>query len=124
MMQFRAANDICPIFLMFQLNAVSTYRQGDVDTVGATSPHVNISTIKNYQLMMPPFEEQKIISKHLQEMSETLDSLIEEAMSMAEILQERRSALISAAVTGKIDVRGWKAPESDTPTATLEAAYG
>jgi type I restriction enzyme S subunit len=27
-------------------------------------------------------------------------------------MQERRTALISAAVTGKIDVRGWKAPES------------
>lgn len=29
------------------------------------------------------------------------------------LLQERRSALISAAVTGKIDVRDWQAPESD-----------
>ena len=31
-----------------------------------------------------------------------------------ELLQERRTALISAVVTGKIDVRGWKAPESET----------
>jgi len=34
-------------------------------------------------------------------------------------LQERRTALISAAVTGKIDVRGWKAP---APAAETEAA--
>ena len=33
---------------------------------------------------------------------------------MSVLLQERRTALISAAVTGKIDVRGWKAPESET----------
>ncbi len=62
MMQFRSANNVCPLFLMFQLNAVSTYRQGEVDTVGSTSPHVNIYTIKNYQLMLPPTEEQKTMA--------------------------------------------------------------
>ena len=35
---------------------------------------------------------------------------------IAELLQERRTALISAAVTGKIDMRGWKHPESKTET--------
>ncbi len=122
MMQFRAADDVCPLFLMFQLNAVSTYRQGEVDTVGATSPHVNISTIKNFQLTMPPLEEQSTISKYLQAVSETFDSLIEEATNTVDILQERRSALISAAVTGKIDVRGWQPPASAAPAATVEAA--
>jgi type I restriction enzyme S subunit len=36
---------------------------------------------------------------------------------LLEILAERRAALISAAVTGKIDVREWKAPESETEAA-------
>jgi type I restriction enzyme, S subunit len=123
MMQFRADQDICPLFLMFQLNSISIYRQGEVDTVGATSPHVNISTIRNYQLVMPPFEEQKQVSRYLQEISKTFDLLIEEARSTAEILQERRSALISAAVTGKIDVRSWQPPASAPPTPTLETAH-
>ena len=123
MMQFRAENRICPLFLMFQLNSVSTYRQGEVDTVGSTSPHVNISTIRNYQLMMPPLKEQKLISKYLQKISKALDSLIEESMNTAELLQERRSALISAAVTGKIDVRGWQAATSASPAPTLEPAH-
>jgi type I restriction enzyme S subunit len=35
----------------------------------------------------------------------------EAAVAQIELLQERRTALISAAVTGKIDVRDWKAPE-------------
>lgn len=120
MMQFRAERNICSSFLTFQLNSVSTYRQGDVDTVGATSPHVNISTIRNYQLMMPPFDEQFSISKYLQEISVALDSLIEEAINATEILQERRSALISAAVTGKIDVRNWQ-PPADTPSNAASA---
>jgi type I restriction enzyme S subunit len=124
MMQFRAANEACPLFLMFQLNSVSTYRQGEVDTVGATSPHVNISTIRNYQVVMPPLDEQKQISRYLQQISEALDSLIEEAANTSNILQERRSALISAAVTGKIDVRDWQPPASAAPAAPLEAACG
>ena len=41
-----------------------------------------------------------------------IDLLIEEAAAGVVLLNERRSALISAAVTGKIDVRGWQPPAS------------
>lgn len=92
---------------MFQLNSIAVYRQGEVDTVGATSPHVNISTIINYQMMIPPKEEQARISNYLNKTLQDLDSLINESACAMGLLQERRSALISAAVTGKIDVRGW-----------------
>jgi type I restriction enzyme S subunit len=40
------------------------------------------------------------------------------------LLQERRAALISAAVTGKIDVRGWQAPASAAPAPTLVPLRG
>ncbi len=39
---------------------------------------------------------------------------MEEGELGIKLLQERRSALISAAVTGKIDVRGWQPPEGST----------
>src|SRR5690606_14194363 len=38
MMQFRPSAEACPRFLMWQLNSVGMYRQGELDTVGATSP--------------------------------------------------------------------------------------
>ena len=38
--------------------------------------------------------------------------MIEKAQSMIQLMQERRTALISAAVTGKIDVRNWQAPNA------------
>ena len=128
MMQFRTNDRIDPLFLMFQLNSVSIYRQGDVDTVGATSPHVNVSTIKNYQLMLPPLEEQNLIAKYLKTISETLDSLMQESIDTEKLLAERRTALISAAVTGKIDVRNWQSSASEPVTAQpkslLETAHG
>jgi type I restriction enzyme S subunit len=107
MMQIRVEPHICPEYFMFQLNSVAVYRQGEVDTVGATSPHVNISTIINYQMMVPPKEEQSRISMYLNKILLELDSLIRESADAMGLLQERRSALISAAVTGKIDVRNW-----------------
>ena len=105
MMQFRATTDTHPRFLMWQMNAQSTYRQGETDTVGATSPHVNVATIKNYILSKPPVAEQRQISDFLDIETTKLDSLDFEARSAISLLGERRSALIAAAVTGQIDVR-------------------
>lgn len=109
MMQFRSTSSFCPTFLMWQINSISTYRQGQIDTVGATSPHVNVSTIANYLLTEPPFEEQQAIAAFLNNETAKLDTLTAEASRAIALLQERRSALISAAVTGKIDARGIQA---------------
>lgn len=108
MMQFRAASHYCPEFLMWLLNAETTYLQGQVDTVGATSPHVNVGTIRNFALTAPPYEEQVAIGEYLRQEAEGFDGLMDEVTLGINLLKERRSTLISAAVTGKIDVRGIK----------------
>ena len=105
MMQFIPSCEINSLFLMWQLNSQAVYKQGAVDTVGATSPHVNVCTIKNYSLTLPPLSEQHAIIEFLETETAKIDSLITEAKKAVELLKERRSAVISAAVTGKIDVR-------------------
>lgn len=57
------------------------------------------------ELALPPREEQAIIVTHLDRETAKLDTLTAEAESAIALLKERRAALISAAVTGKIDVR-------------------
>ncbi|WP_207224759.1 restriction endonuclease subunit S [Sphaerotilus mobilis] len=109
MMQFRSASTMHARFLMWQLTARSTYRQGELDTVGATSPHVNVGTIRNYVLTKPPVVEQRLISEFLDIETKKLDRLYGEAQRTISLLKERRAALIAAAVTGQIDVRGWQA---------------
>jgi type I restriction enzyme S subunit len=109
MMQFRSNKSMCPRYLMWQLNSLTTYRQGQMDTVGATSPHVNVGTIRNYVLAEPPLDEQRTISKFLDAETIKLDKLKVEVERTITLLKERRTALISAAVTGKIDVRNWQA---------------
>jgi type I restriction enzyme, S subunit len=106
MMQFRANQHFVPQYLMLHLNTKNIYRQGEVDTAGAASPHVNVSTICNYRLAKPPFKEQWLIVEFLKFELGRLDELTAEAQRTIDLLQERRTALISAAVTGKIDVRG------------------
>jgi len=60
----------------------------------------------------PLYEEQKKIAEFLDNETRKIDALIQEAEKAIELMNERRSALISAAVTGKIDVRDWQ-PEKE-----------
>jgi len=55
---------------------------------------------------MPPQIEQQRIIEHVSSVSEEYKRLVSQIERGIALLKERRSALISAAVTGKIDVRG------------------
>ena len=69
---------------------------------------VNIaqSTILELDIALPEFDEQQEIVTYLEAESAKFDTLTQEAQRAIDLLQERRTALISAAVTGQIDVRG------------------
>ena len=64
------------------------------------------SEFKSISIALAPREEQITIATFLDTETTKFDTLTAEANHAIELLQERRSALISAAVTGKIDVRG------------------
>ena len=74
-------------------------------------PFLNMNNIKNLKISLPSIEEQKNILIHLEEKLEDIDNLIAKSLSFDKLIRERRTALISAAVTGKIDIRGWRAPD-------------
>jgi type I restriction enzyme S subunit len=106
MMVFRIAEDFCADFVMHLLNSWSTYGQALQDVMGATAPHVNISTTRNYFLALPPTkQEQETVVRLIK--SET--SPIGTAMSRLEreitLLREYRTRLVADVVTGKLDVR-------------------
>ena len=64
------------------------------------------SALKGFFCVIPPINEQKLIIIYLSSELSKFDTLTAEAQRAIDLLQERRTALISAAVTGKIDVRG------------------
>ena len=79
---------------------------------GTKQANLSNSDVLDIVITLPPSKtEQKEIAVELQNQKDTFDKAIQKAMTSIELMQERRTALISAAVTGKIDVRGWQAPE-------------
>lgn len=69
-----------------------------------TQQTLGLQTISNLRIPVPPFGEQREIANHLNSVLPLFETLAAEARSAIHLLEERRSALISAAVTGKIDV--------------------
>lgn len=67
---------------------------------------ISSTNIMELPVVIPPSKEQQCIFNYLEHETAKIDKLIEKAKQSIELMKERRSALISAAVTGKIDVRG------------------
>lgn len=74
-------------------------------SISAAQPGLSVEMVSNLFVPYPSFIEQQSIVTFLTQETSKIDTLIEKAKAVIERLQERRSALISAAVTGKIDVR-------------------
>lgn len=77
---------------------------------------VTQAILRNLSIWMPSPKEQSNISTFLDNETTKIDTLIEKQLQQIALLKERRTALISAAVTGKIDVRHWHAPDEQTTT--------
>ncbi|MFZ4386808.1 MAG: restriction endonuclease subunit S [Chthoniobacterales bacterium] len=75
-------------------------------SVSAAQPGLSVEVIGNLRTIFPPHSEQTEIAGFLGRETAKFDTLTSEAQKAISLLQERRSALISAAVTGQIDVRG------------------
>ena len=120
MPDFAMGQDICLIrsndkilseYIMYVLNSGIIKKQLDLAMVGSTFKRINVDNIRNFDISFPSIGEQQEIVAKLETNIVKYDSLVEQAEQAIQLMQERRTALISAAVTGKIDVRGWRAAE-------------
>ena len=104
--RFRVRHEGCrPSFIATQLSAGASFDGGYYAT-GTTRQRIPLSVTGRRRIVLPPVAEQRAIAGFLDRETAKLDALITEAEQAISLLQERRTALISAAVTGKIDVRG------------------
>ncbi len=76
---------------------------------GATVESIEHEYLSSSVFPVPPYDEQLEINAVIRKRMESFDALEQQAAAGISLLQERRTALISAAVTGKIDVRDWQA---------------
>jgi type I restriction enzyme, S subunit len=68
-------------------------------------PHISPYDIRNFPVALPPLAEQRVIAERLDRLLGAIDAAMGKVKEACEQLLEYRSALISAAVTGQIDVR-------------------
>ena len=94
----------------------SFMRQVQLLKTGSTIQHFGPTHLNHMLVVLPPEDEQEAIATFLTSENRRMDSLRAEAEAGMALLEERRSALISAAVTGKIDVRGL-APQPEVTAA-------
>lgn len=82
----------------------------EADLTGVSVPHISPDQVKSFPIRDIGYEQQKLITDDAFEKMKVLDLIEDSAEQAIQLMQERRTALISAAVTGKIDVRDWLAP--------------
>lgn len=90
-------------WLLYALRSESFRQQMDLHTGGATVEGVNLFDLRRGLIPVPPRHEQEEIAEYLKGLDAILDEIHEELERGIELLKEKRQALITAAVTGKID---------------------
>ncbi|HGY1194443.1 MULTISPECIES: restriction endonuclease subunit S [Citrobacter] len=109
---FEANSIMCDNDFLFLILQTQGYRDHlDLHAHGtANQASLNVTDMLNFSLPLPPLKEQRCIVDLVRGKLDKLNRLEQLGIEAQKKYQERRTALISAAVTGKIDLRGWTAP--------------
>lgn len=105
--RLRPAATTDPKFLRWLLNGrrYRTQVRQSISGAEGLANNVPLRALLSFRFAMPPLEEQRSIAAYLGEQTSKIDALIQKAERFIEISKERRAALITAAVTGQIDVQ-------------------
>lgn len=96
-------SELAPEFLLYVLRGMKS--EFDRLMIGSTHQTIYMPDVARLMMGLPPLAEQGEIVAFLDAETSRLDALTAEAVRAIDLLKERRSALIAAAVTGQIDVR-------------------
>lgn len=88
----------------FYLGELLTIMNLNQYSISAAQPGLSVEVIGNLKIPSPPTEEQKLIAKFIEKETVLLDKLKSSTVRTIELLKERRAALISAAVTGQVEI--------------------
>ena len=106
-LRLRTRPDVATPRFVLRLLSTSGVRDWlQLQSVGSTMQNLNTAIIGRIPMVLPMPAEQEAITAHLDRETTRLDALVAKVRDAIERLKELRTALISAAVTGKIDVRG------------------
>ncbi|HEH9430525.1 TPA: restriction endonuclease subunit S [Aeromonas sobria] len=112
-----SGNPLIRGFIKLYLQSVGCREQLGLAMTGACQPNFGPSHLKEVFSPVPPQNEQNEIVRYITDATSTFARTIGVCEATVALLQERRTTVISAAVTGKIDLRGWTPPTDNEVTA-------
>ncbi|EOL8878501.1 restriction endonuclease subunit S [Enterobacter mori] len=119
----RKVKDINPKFYHYLFRLELTQREFKRWSRGIMEMRLRLYFEELGRIIMPvpPRQEQDVIVEEIEKIEHQYSQLENIASHQIDLLKERRTALISAAVTGKIDVRDWVAPDTQDVEEPQEA---
>lgn len=108
------SDEIVPEYLLYVFRSMD--QEFDRLTQGSTHQTIYMPDIRSFKTPLPPIEEQREIVDHIQTETERIWELIDKVEETINLLEDKRQALITAAVTGQINVTENQSPELETTT--------
>jgi len=99
---------------LMQSSYMRTNIQAAISGAEGMANNITKGAVMGFGFALPPISEQIEIIDLIAQKLDSFNTLVKKSEAVIELLKERRTALISAAVTGKIDVRNWQAPSQTT----------
>lgn len=99
-------DDIDNRYLLYLLLSQYMVALADSSTYGTKMPRTNWQEVGSSLVPVPPIQEQVALCAFLDNATAEIDSVVRRSGRLIDRLREKRQALITAAVTGQIDVRG------------------
>ena len=120
--RIQPGTNISADYLVWYLKTNAVEQYWALSKQGSTFSEVSIETVRELTVCVPPKDEQYNIASRLEGALDRIHKLIVKSEIKMNLLRERRTALISAAVTGKIDGRDWVAPDTQNVEEPQEAS--
>lgn len=103
--RLKPSKRITRAFLKAFVASRAFHEQIELFKAGSTIQHYGPTHLSQMRILLPPIDEQERITKHIDQHTSRIDTLIARTERSIELLREHRSSLIAAAVTGRIDLR-------------------
>lgn len=108
---FAEPQGVLPEFAMFALLAAREHLL--VLASGGGQPNINQDKLRSLRVPVPPVAEQAVLVRHVERALDDMDLVVARAQESVALMRERRAALISDAVTGRLDIDTYGQPPKE-----------
>ncbi|PSW02565.1 restriction endonuclease subunit S [Photobacterium lipolyticum] len=112
MYAIRTEEELSPLFLFYMMLSKYFFQYAVLESMRVAMPKINRESLGSFKILVPPKNEQKKIVAHISSELKQIEKSIDVSLRSVSKLEEYRSALITSAVTGKIDVREVEIPKA------------